>query len=113
MNVVNAYTSVRRDADIVQVQQEALAAVRRQLDEATARKDAGDATLTDVAQADAQLENQRAALALAQQALEASRAFYFDVVGQNPGSLAPEPPLPDIPVTVDEAFDRADANAPG
>jgi outer membrane protein len=34
------------------------------------------------------------------------------VVGQNPGTLEPEPPLPDLPASVDEAFTRAEANSP-
>ena len=112
LNVVNAYTSVIRDADILKVTQDAEGALRHQLDEARARKNAGDATLTDVAQASAALENEVAVYASAEQQLEADRAFYFVVVGQNPGSLAPAPPLPNLPASVDEAFDRADANSP-
>jgi outer membrane protein len=112
LNVVNAYTSVRRDTEILQVEHDSIEALRHQLDEATARKAAGDATLTDVAQAEAELENQKAAVAAAAQQLEASRAFYFTVVGQNPETLEPEPPLPDLPGTVDEAFSRGEANNP-
>ncbi|MGH6955874.1 MAG: TolC family protein, partial [Caulobacteraceae bacterium] len=34
------------------------------------------------------------------------------VVGQNPGELAPEPPLPGVPASIDEAFALADESNP-
>jgi outer membrane protein len=112
LNVVEAYASVRRDQAIVDVWRASVEQFLRQLDEAQARQAAGDATKTDVEQARAQLEQERASYAAAVQQLQASRASYALYVGQNPGALAPMPALPNLPKTVDEAFDRAENTNP-
>jgi len=112
LSVVNAYLSIRRDQQIVDVRRVALVEFVRQYDEAKARRTAGDATLTDVAQAQAELEAERANFNDAQQALQADRASYTALVGQNPGELAPEPDLPNLPADVDKAFDIAESNSP-
>src|SRR5437879_1033966 len=55
----------------------------------------------------------QALLAAAQAQLAISRANYDAVVGQNPGDLAPEPPLAtQLPPTVDQAFDVAEHDNP-
>ena len=108
--VVQAYVDVRRDQQIVTVFQGEVGILQSQLDDVTARQKAGDVTRTDVEQSQTQLDTSRAALALAEGQLQISRAEYFAVVGQNPGSLAPEPPLPGLPSTIDEAFATAQAN---
>jgi outer membrane protein len=112
LNVVNAYSSVRRDANILAVWRASVDQFIHQLDEAEARLKAGDATQTDVQQARAQLELERASMESATQQLESSRTAYTSYVGQNPGTLAPEPDLPDLPASVDAAFDAAEGNSP-
>src|SRR6202000_1531324 len=97
---------------ILAVRQAAIDQLVRSLDEAKARRTAGDATITDVAQADAQLEPAHADFATAQQQLQPDRSNYATLVAQNPGKLEPEPPLPNLPLTVDEAFDRAESMSP-
>lgn len=110
-NVVQAYVDVRRDEQILLAYENEVGILQSQLDDATARRKAGEVTRTDVEQSEAQLDTARATLSLAQGQLQVSRAEYFAVVGQNPGTLAPEPPLPGLPSTIDEAFETAEANS--
>lgn len=110
--VVQAYVDVRRDQQILAVYQSEVGILQSQLDDAQARKAAGEVTRTDVEQSQTELDSSRAALSLAQGQLQISRSEYFAVVGQNPGDLAPTPDLPDLPVTIDEAFDAAQADSP-
>ncbi len=112
LNVVEAYASVRRDQAIVSVWRASVEQFLHQLDEAQARQAAGDATKTDVEQARAQLEQERASYASALQQLEISRTSYALYVGQNPGQLEPMPTLPGLPANVDAAFERAEADNP-
>ena len=109
-NVVQAYVDVRRDQRIVSVFEGEVGILQSQLDDVTARQRAGDVTRTDVEQSQTQLDTSRASLALAAGQLQISRAEYAAVVGQNPGTLALEPPLPGLPTTIDEAFSAAQAN---
>jgi outer membrane protein len=110
--VVQAYTDVRRDQQIVAIRQNNLSLLSSQLEEARAKFEVGQITRTDVAQSEAQLAAARALLSSAQAQLQISRANYTAVVGQNPGELAPEPPVPGLPPTVDQAFDVAEAENP-
>lgn len=110
--VVQAYTDVRRDQQIVTIRENNLTVLSNQLEETRAKFEVGQITRTDVAQAEAQLASARALLSTAQAQLQISRANYTAVVGQNPGELAPEPPAPGVPATVDQAFDTAEAESP-
>jgi outer membrane protein len=110
--VVQAYTDVRRDQQILAIRDNNLAVLRGQLELTRAKFEVGQITRTDVAQAEAQLASARALLSSAQAQLQISRANYTAVVGQNPGELAAEPPIPGVPPTVDQAFDTAEAESP-
>ena len=111
--VIQAYVDVRRDQERLRISQENVAVLQRQLDEAGARFEVGEITRTDVAQAEARRAAAKAGLSSAQAQLAISRAAYAAIVGQNPGELAPEPSLANLlPATVDEAFDKAEANNP-
>lgn len=110
--VIQAYSDVRRDQGALAIRQEALEVYRRQVDEINARVRAGELTRTDIAQVQAQFEAELASVNNARAQLELSRAAYVAAVGQNPGSLAPEPVLPGLPATVDEAFKIADEANP-
>jgi outer membrane protein len=104
---------VRRDLEHLAISQENVKVLKRQLDEAKARFDVGEITRTDVAQTQARLAAAQAQLSSAQAQLAIGRAAYASVVGQNPGDLAPEPPLETfLPATVDQAFDAAERNNP-
>ncbi len=110
--VVQAYADVRRDQQIVAIRQNNVSVLAGQLELTRAKFDVGQVTRTDVAQAEAQLAAARALLSTSQSQLQISRANYTAVVGQNPGELAPEPPVPGVPPTVDQAFDTAEAESP-
>ncbi len=110
--VVQAYTDVRRDQQIVVIRTNNLNVLSNQLEETRAKFEVGQITRTDVAQAQAQLAAARALLSTAQAQVQISRANYTAVVGQNPGELAPEPDVPGLPPTVDQAFDTAEAESP-
>jgi outer membrane protein len=112
-SVVGAYLDVRRDQEQLAISQDNVNVLSRQLDETTAKFDAGVLTRTDVAQSQARLALARSQLATAQSTLAQARAGYAAVVGQNPGDLAPEPPIATLlPPSVDAAFDAAERDNP-
>jgi outer membrane protein len=111
--VIQAYEDVRRDEQALQIRQEDLVVLQKQLDESRARFDVGEITRTDVAQSEARLASAQALLQSAQAQLAISRASYAAIVGKNPGTLAPEPSLAYLlPGNVDEAFDVAEKYNP-
>jgi len=110
--VVQAYLDVRRDQQVLAVAGDEVDALKRQLDEVRAKDVERQVTRTDVSQAEARWLAARAQRQLAEGRLQASRAAYLAVVGQNPGDLAPEPGLEGVPATLDQAFDAAEANNP-
>lgn len=112
LSVIQAYAAVRRDQAQLEVRRKNLDMLQAQLKETQARLKAGEVTRTDVAQAEAQLAAERALYAAAQGQLLLSRTAYFEVVGRNPGTLEPEPPLPGQPASVDEAFEIAERASP-
>jgi outer membrane protein len=112
-NVVTAYLDVRRDAQQLAISQDNVTVLARQLEETSARFDAGQLTRTDVSQAEARLARAKSDLASALASLGNARAAYAAVVGQAPGELAPEPAIEArLPPSVDAAFDAADRGNP-
>lgn len=112
LQVIAAYTDVRRDLESLAVRRANLEALERQLDITQARREAGEVTRTDVAQAQAQLEAVRTQINVAQVQFQASRASYAALVGEDPGELEPPPPLPLLPDALEKAFDLAEAGSP-
>lgn len=112
INLIAAYSDVRRDGRIVEIRSRNLRWLEATLDEIAARREAGELTRTDLAQAETQLEIARVQLNAAQAQFEASRASFVAIVGRAPGVLAPEPDLPNLPRSADEAFSVAEANNP-
>lgn len=112
-SVVGAYLDVRRDQEQLAISQDNVGVLARQLDETSAKFGAGVLTRTDLAQSQARLAQARSQLATAQSTLAQARAAYAAVVGQNPGELAPEPPIAGLlPPNVDAAFDAAERDNP-
>ena len=112
-SVISAYVDVRRDQQRLLISDDNVAVLSRQLQEAQARFDVGEITRTDVAQAQARLASAQAQRSNSQASLAISRANYASVVGQNPGDLAPEPPLATLlPATVELAFEQAARDNP-
>ncbi len=112
VNLIAAYSDVRRDNRIVEIRSRNLKWLEATLDEIAARREAGELTRTDLAQAETQLEIARVQLHVALAQLEASRASFVAIVGRAPGVLAPEPDLPNLPKSADEAFRVAEVNNP-
>jgi outer membrane protein len=112
LNVITAYCDVRRDRETVRIVKEEIAFLADAAAETGARGRVGAVSKTDVAEAQARLLVSQADLGQAQSRLSQSNAEYLNVVGENPGQLEPEPPLPGLPASVDAAFDTALANNP-
>lgn len=110
--VIQAFVDLRRDVRALAIRRKNLEAVRAQAIEIRARWQAGDLTLTDVSQADAQVAAEEANVANAQNQVRASRIAYATVVGRNPGELDPEPALPNLPATVEQGWDIARNTSP-
>lgn len=111
-SVIKAYVDVRRDRIQLDIEKESVQLLRHQLDEANARLQEGEGTLTDTAQAQARLAQGETQLASAEAQLVVSRAEYKAVVGQDPGDLAPEPPIGRLPDNAEAALDAADQGNP-
>lgn len=112
LEVVDSYVSIRRDAEIVNIQSRSVDSYTRQVTQAEARERGGDLTRTDIAQARAQLEIVRSQLAQARANLQASRARFTSVVGRVPNTLGVEPPLPGLPPSLEMAFETAENESP-
>jgi len=109
---VTAYMDVIRDRAIVELNQNNVKVLDTNLEATRDRFEIGDLTRTDVAQSEARLQLGRSQLALAEGRATASEATYRQVVGHQPGQLAPPPPLPPLPATAEEAVRIALANNP-
>ena len=111
-NAIIAYAAVIRDQARLEVGRENVQVLRGQLDENRARRRVGDVTLTDVGQADARLAAAESQLAALEANLAVTRGEYLQIIGQNPGTLAPLPELAPLPQSLNDAFERAEANNP-
>lgn len=112
LDVVTAYVDVRRDREAVAIRKNNVDVTGEQVRAAEDRFEVGVVTLTDVAQAKARLEGARAALAGAEAALVGSEAFYQFLTGLQPGELAPPPPVPPLPASLEAATEEGIANNP-
>jgi outer membrane protein len=110
--VVTAYLDVRRYRAALNVWQASVAELERLVKEIEARREAGELTLTDVAQARNQLEQEREQAVSSEQQLEAARADFADFVGHDAGELAAPPDLPGMPRSADAAFAAAAQRSP-
>jgi outer membrane protein len=109
---VAAYMDVMRDRAVVELNANQVKVLDTNLQATSDRFEIGDLTRTDVAQSEARLELARSRLSIAQGNLAASEATYRQVVGRQPGDLAPPPPLPPFPPTAEQAVQVALANNP-
>lgn len=107
LQAATAYLDVRRDVSIAEIRRNNVEVLLAQLDAAEDRFEVGEITRTDVSQAEARLSSARAQFAAALSQLAASRARYAALVGQYPATLSPEPPLPELPNTIEDALEIA------
>lgn len=111
-SVIQAYVDVQRDQQALTIRRKNLNAIAAQLTEMRARQTAGELTLTDVSQTEAQRLSEQANVALAENQLRSSEIAYASIVGRNPGKLEPAPSLPNLPNTIEEAWAIARDHAP-
>jgi len=104
LDAVTAYMNLLRDQAIVELQRQNIEAVRELLRATRDRFNVGEVTRTDVAQAEARLASAESALSVAQANLNASRAAYRRVIGEDPRRMAPGRPVEHLaPKSVDQA----------
>ena len=112
LDTVTAYRDVIRDSATVNLRENNVQVLRRQLQASQDRFRVGEITRTDVAQSEARLSRSQSDLTRAQAALSESRARYAVVVGQAPGSLEESSTLPGLPSSLEQAIEMARANNP-
>jgi outer membrane protein len=112
VNLIAAYSDVRRNYRVVSIRETNVRVLEKMLDEVAARREAGELTRTDIAQAETQLQAAQVQLDGSRAELEASRATFAAIVGREPGVLAKPPALPGLPKTVGEAFEAAEDGNP-
>lgn len=105
--VVAAYNDVLRDTQIVEFNRANVKTLETNLRATRDRFEVGDLTRTDVAQSEARLSQAQADLRNAEANLIGSKERYIQQVGEPPADLAPPPPLPGLPASVDEAVEIA------
>lgn len=104
---VNAYVDVQRDQAVLELRNNNVEVLRRQLQASRDRFEVGEITRTDVAQSEARLSGAMSGRIAAEAELAASRAAYRRIVGDMPGSLDERPPLPPLPESEDAALGGA------
>jgi outer membrane protein len=112
VDLIAAYTDVRRDRRSLAIRQRNLHTLDATLAEIVARREAGELTRTDIAQAESQLQAAQVQLNVAEAQLETSIASFTAIVGRAPGNLSTEPDLPGLPRSSDEAFAMAELANP-
>lgn len=107
VDLITSYVDVRRDEQALKIRERNVSVLKATLTEIVARRRAGELTRTDIAQAETQVFAAEVQLTAALAQLEVSRSAFVRLVGRAPRRLAPEPPLPLLPRSVDDAFDFA------
>lgn len=93
---VTAYYDVLRDISIVELSQNNVQVLERQLQAAQDRFRVGEITRTDVAQAEARLSGSKSRLTRSEAALIASQSAYERVIGHSPANMGVIEDLPEI-----------------
>lgn len=112
VDLIAAYSDVRRDRRSLGIRGRNVRVLEATLDEIVARRDAGELTRTDIAQAETQLQAARVQHNAAEAQLEASTAAFVAIVGREPGILSEQTDFPGLPASADEAFAIAESLNP-
>ncbi|HSR73081.1 MAG TPA: TolC family outer membrane protein [Kiloniellales bacterium] len=112
LRAATAYMDVLRDQAVVGLNAGNERVLARQLEAAEDRFEVGEVTRTDVAQSETRLAVATAGRVAAEGNLESSRAVFEEVIGVMPGELAVPPAIPDLPESLQETIDLAQAQNP-
>jgi outer membrane protein len=113
-NGATAYMNVLRDIAIVNLRKNNIAVLEQQLKQTRDRFQVGEATRTDVAQAEASVAQARSELYAAQAQLKNSVANYRQIIGVEPTRLEPGRSLePFLPRSLQQAIEIALVEHPG
>ena len=107
LGAVQAFMNLRRAGDTVELRENNVRVIERQLRAARDRFEVGEVTRTDVAQAEAALAAARANLARAEGDLAQARETYIRAVGTEPGRLAAPGAVPRTVSSAEAARSRA------
>ncbi len=100
---IAAYADVLSNREFVELSRRNVSVLQQQVQAARDRFEVGEVTRTDVSLAQARQAEAEAILARSLGQLEVARETFRAVVGEAPRNLAPLPPLPALPSTLDEA----------
>src|SRR6185503_5993669 len=92
LNAATAYMNLIRDAAILDLQRRNVEVLQEQLRQTRDRFNVGEVTRTDVAQSESRLAAARASMLTAESNFTTSRSTYRQVIGVEPGRLAPASP---------------------
>ena len=113
LNAVTAYVDVVRDQAVVRLRQTNVDVLTEQLRQTKDRFNVGEATRTDVAQAEARRSDAITQLYAAQANLKASRATYEQVIGHPPSDLIHPPTIVSLlPSRLEDAMTLGDGENP-
>jgi outer membrane protein len=112
LQAATAYLDVVRDEALLDLAINNVNVLTKSRDEAKAQVNAGVATKTDLAQAEARLAQGVADQQAAQAALTNSRATYLQIVGDMPGTLTAPAPVERLPLSQDLANEQASNQNP-
>ena len=93
LQAATAYMNLLRDTAILELQRSNVEVLQEQLRQTRDRFNVGEVTRTDVAQSESRLAQGRSQLLTAESNVTTSRATYRQVIGVEPGKLAPGQPV--------------------
>jgi len=113
LNAATAYMNLLRDTAILDLQRRNVEVLQEQLRQTRDRFNVGEVTRTDVAQAESSLAAGRSQVLTAEANYTSSMATYRQVIGSNPGRLAPGTPVDRFsPTTLASAIGSGTATHP-
>lgn len=104
------YANLLRDRNVLSASRENVQHYERQLESTRKRRAIGEATRTDVSQAESRLAGAQSELTLATSNFETSVSNFIAVVGTPPGELEEVTDLPQPPASLDDALELVDNN---
>jgi outer membrane protein len=112
LQAATAYLDVVQNQAVLNLAVSNVKVLKATLDQSRAQLNAGLATKTDLAQAEARLAQGLADQRQAQANLTNARATYRQAVGDMPGTLVAPPPARDLPINRDNALQLAASDNP-